>query len=202
MGLRYSYIEVIQTYIDLHLPKQKIRMCELGSQELRMNEELEAHMIKLGLEPKLMLSAKDYFLAIGFDHVSVDKNGEFGSLSINLNREIADSSLVGTFNVLTNSGTSEHVSSQYYCFLNCHNLCQDGALMVHIVPQTGFWPNHCNLYYTFEFWQELAAQCNYEIVFEKPISGNTFVILRKTNKSTFISKYKFTQIKKLHTRKS
>jgi len=124
-----------------------ISMCELGSQKI---------YCKPGFN-----SAKDYFQSKGVNHTSIDINGQFDSLKLNLNERIE----LQQFDVVTNLGTSEHVSNHKMCFDNIHNLCKVGGIMIHVVPAEGSWLHHkCFRRYTVGFFKKLSEKRDYEIL--------------------------------------
>jgi hypothetical protein len=172
-----------------------LRMCELGNQLLkyRCKEFLEERNI-----PNYK-TGKQYFQHIGFDHVSIDINGRNGALRIDLRKNITDKRLVGTFDVLTNSGTTEHIRNQFETFKNVHNLVKRGGIFLHVVPKIGHWKEHpkCFAWYSFEFFYKLCGFCNYEILDEESINylgeGMDLVVvgLRKTEDNNFITEEQF-----------
>ncbi len=170
-----------------------LRMCELGNQHIK-------HRCKDFLEAKNIpcyRTGKEYFKHIGFEHISIDKNGYDGALQLNLDKPILNRNLVGSFDIITNSGTTEHVSNQFECFKNIHNLCKEGGIFIHVVPKIGHWKKHSPFYYTFEFFRKLAEFCEYEIISEEDMNylggemDLVVVSLRKIKNNDFISPEQF-----------
>ena len=161
------------------------RMIELG------NQHLDQH---LGGPHG---SAKDYFLAKDIDHVSIDLNGQDGidlngqdgALKLDLNTKLD----IAPADIITNAGTSEHVSNQEMCFTNVHNLCKVGGHMVHFIPPQGTWPGHCSHYYSTEFMSDLAEANNYTLLENRLLDEGRYVnklnliycVLNKTEDSEF-----------------
>ncbi len=135
----------------------QIAMCELGNQRFRGSLDVPTE------------KAKDYFEGIGIKHVSIDINGLDGSLKHNLAKPIYVESMMGRFDIVTNFGTSEHVSDQYECFKNMHNLCRHGGIFIHAVPKIGSWRRHCRFRYTMDFFHDLSSKCQYEPIILKEI---------------------------------
>ncbi len=149
MGINKESLDFItKTINNSNIALDGCRMIELGNQMLK------------GIGG----SAKEHFKSIGVDHVSIDTNGKNGALVIDLQRRIKDRSLVGTFDVLTNFGTTEHVEQQYPCWLNIHNLVKQNGVFIHVVPRTGHWRGHGYHKYSLEFFQKLADNCDYELI--------------------------------------
>jgi hypothetical protein len=98
--------------------------------------------------------------------------------------------------LVVDAGTSEHVGIDhkfswdgiYNCWLNKHNLLLIGGIMYNTNPKTGNWPLHGYNYYTKQFYHDLCANADYEILElgENPAMGNdidgweVYCILRKT----------------------
>jgi hypothetical protein len=129
------------------------RMVELGNQHFKGSDGKDTGR-----------AAKNYFQSFGVDHVSIDTNGKDGALNIDLQKEITDTNLVGTFDVLTNFGTIEHVRQQYPCWLNVHNLVKKGGIFIHVTPRVGHWGNHGIYRYSRSFFQKLSEACEYVIL--------------------------------------
>ncbi|KKM81428.1 hypothetical protein LCGC14_1329870 [marine sediment metagenome] len=150
-----------------------IAMCELGNQRIRHPERMSI----------TALTGKEYFQTLGMKHSSIDQNGRDGSLQYDLNEPIVDSSLINQFDIITNFGTSEHVTNQYQCFRNIHNLCKKEGLFVHCVPMKGSWQNDgvhsCRYRYSTMFFTRLASIYNYEILCNE-------IIIQKKNKSNLL----------------
>lgn len=122
-------------------------MLELGSQNTYFD-----------CEP--MGVAKDYYTKQGFEHYSLDANGEYDSemvdLATVLNLEPCD--------IVTDFGTSEHVSNYYNCWLNKHNGCNIGGLIISENPKVNNWHGHGFHYLTKEFYSELCKVAGYELI--------------------------------------
>ncbi|MFX1501567.1 MAG: hypothetical protein ACFFDH_11445 [Promethearchaeota archaeon] len=163
----------------------KIRMCELGSQ-LMVNGKI---------------SSKAYYILKKnvIEHVSLDLNGLYGSLIVDLCLPVHES-FFNRFHLITNYGTTEHVNNQYQVFKNIHDMCKVKGVMIHVLPIPDNWPNHCRYYYPRNFFDELAKLCNYEIIkivlknaFKppKPKKMLVFVAFYKQTNEEFISKMTF-----------
>ena len=107
---------------------------------------------------------KDLFESKGFKHVSVDTNGLNGALPKDLRKPLG----LGTFDMVTNIGTSEHVSEdrsdgQAECWRNIVGAMHIGSVLVSITPQQGSWVNHGTWYPQQEFFTELARLNGMEV---------------------------------------
>jgi hypothetical protein len=93
-------------------------------------------MIELGNKRTKELVWKDHFESMGISHTSIDLNGKDGALRLDLNFPID----LPPADVVTNFGTSEHVSNQEACFDNIDRLSK--KWIVHQVPLIGNWKGH------------------------------------------------------------
>jgi len=165
MGITRQTWDFLQQILPRARPEGRpCRMCELGNQHIKPDvwdriPPVAGHD-RRGQRP---FPAKLYFESVGIDHVSLDTNGQDGVLRVDLCVPIRDPSLLASFDVVTNLGTSEHVENQTRCFENIHNLCGTGGWFVHVVPASGHWIGHGTFYYTEAFFQTLSTENGYRI---------------------------------------
>ena len=191
MGLTANVIafqEKIIQKVGFHW--QKVRMCELGAMCMRTMNDIPAK--KYYIEEKKVL-----------EHVSIDWNGMFGSLPIDLSFPVPKE-LLNKFNLVTDYGTIEHVDNQYQVFKNVHDVCSMNGVIIHTLPTLNYWKDHCKYFYSKEFFVELARLCDYKIldleiksaynVFA-PKSKLVFIALLKKNNNEFISEREFNKLK-------
>jgi hypothetical protein len=184
MGLNPTYLDFIQKCVDSTLGELSgKRMLELGDQVIRGS---------LGPER----TGKEYFENRGVLHTSFDMNGEHGALKVDLSKPITNPEWLNAFDIVTNAGTSEHVephSTQYICFMNIHNCLKAGGIAVHLIPDifelenSGHWKNHCNNYYSHEFFVLLAKLNGYSLFTSTTIGGLRCVGLQKNTDAPFTS---------------
>jgi SAM-dependent methyltransferase len=165
-----------------------IRVCEFGNQKMNINN---------------FRTGKQYLLAKGvLEHVSIDLNGRNGALRLNLAEPIEK--WKNYFDMVTNYGTTEHVSNQYQVFKNIHNFVKPGGVMIHTIPIVGGWAGHCNFRYEPWFLENLAKDSNYDVVVSEirvVISNNkdrteldrsmVCAVLLKEEDSLFMAEEKF-----------
>jgi SAM-dependent methyltransferase len=95
---------------------------------------------------------------------AIDVNDRYGSLVMDLNRDLESAYAFHlTYDLVTNSGTGEHIFDQMAVFRNAHKLARPGGLMVHVMPfmnyvNHGFYSFQPNLYHA------LAVANDYAIV--------------------------------------
>lgn len=134
---------------SIHVDNKKCSMMEFGSIGIDVK----------GVKEKI---AKKYFKSLGMRHVSIDLDGRWGSLKLNLGKPILK--FKGEFDIVTDFGTCEHVYNQYECFKNMHNFCKPGGMMIHVVPMPNNWVGHCEFHYDDKFFIKLSELCKYEIL--------------------------------------
>lgn len=145
--------------------------------ELRILSPLVgSSMLELGNKVKFAgperVTYKSLFEAAGFRHVSVDINGLDGALPMDLRKPLN----LGTFDMVTNLGTSEHVSEddlggQVACWRNICEAMHVGSVMVSVTPAKGSFNHHATWYPQLPFFEELAEK-NGMVVEKAYIGGN------------------------------
>lgn len=156
MGLNikaFRYIQMIVHDLDRELTSS--RVCLLGN--LYLGRGTKCIQRKAGTR-----IVHEYLENHGTDVVSIDLNGKDKALPLDLQIPLPDS--IGTFDIIINGGTSEHVEDQDACFDNINRICRIDGLMFHMVPYVGSWPNHCQHYYTEESFRQLAIKYLYSVV--------------------------------------
>ena len=120
-------------------------------------------MLELGGKINAPFTYKAYFESLGFRHVSVDWNGEHGALVRDLREPLWDE--LGQFDMLSNMGTTEHVSDQAGCWENVHHLVKVGGVYVGQTPyydgKSWWW--HGDWYPTEDFYTAFALFNGWEI---------------------------------------
>jgi len=101
-------------------------------------------------------STKDYYAALGCeDYVALDVNDEHDATIADLNAPV---DLGRTFDLVTNSGTGEHIFNQYAVFKNAHDLSHQ--YMLHVLPFSP-WINHGFFNYNPILFRDLALANSY-----------------------------------------
>ena len=128
-----------------------------------------------------------YFTSL-FDYpiTSIDLNGENGALKINLAKDLPD---LPSYGLITNFGTTEHVSNQYQCWKNIHQLLDNDGIIISEIPEIGSWKNHCRYYVDKRFFNSLSK--DFEILSYKqifyPDNGNLCFCIMKKISNKFIT---------------
>lgn len=186
MGLSPQYLEFIltaiyQTFGDIHGKE----ILELGNQHLKRTSLFQRKM-----------TGKQYFTDLGAHHTSIDLNGKDGSIKLDLSTALDIPDWRRYFDIITNSGTTEHVEpyeAQFECFANIHNWLKPGGIVVHIVPgyeelkAGGRWKNHCNNYYSNDFFRCLSEKNGYQLVRSDVINDLKCVCLQKISDNPFMT---------------
>lgn len=186
MGISSANFGLITTVEELLGGWRGRRVLELGNQLLRGENTRR--------------TSKDYFTALGAIHVSFDINGQDGAISVDLCKPVPEE-YWGTFEVVTNFGTSEHVKNQEQVFRTIHDCCKVGGYMIHSIPLVGHWKGHSPYHYYSDFCQKLASAFGYQVLSnalaERFNNKLLNALLRKTAEGTFSSsRFPSTGIKK------
>lgn len=148
---------------------------ELGSQDIKGEEHEIDQMVgaltnKPGLKTrdhslgKNVYHPKEFYAALGLsEYQCIDSDGRNGALVLDLNTDVKTGGYTKTFDVVTNHGTTEHCFNQHNAFLNIHNLCAKGGVMIHGLPFQGYL-NHGFFNYQPDFFFDLARANDYEVL--------------------------------------
>jgi len=108
-------------------------------------------------------SIRPWMEFFGAKCVMWDSNGKDGAIQHDLNLPVEEKHF-GQFDVVTNFGTSEHVSpNQMPVFQTMHDLCDVGGLMLHAVPSEGC-NRHGDWRYSIKWFDDLADTQEYQKV--------------------------------------
>ncbi len=102
--------------------------------------------------------------ALGFDYTAIDYNGHRNSVALDLNRDGVPAQLRGSFDLVVNAGTTEHIANQDNAFRVIHDLCRIGGVMYHEVPAGGHM-THGLINYTPRFFENLSGFNVYGVSF-------------------------------------
>jgi hypothetical protein len=193
MGIRAENIGLIDIGCQaIKKAYSGLRMCELGNQNTKDHPTFKR--------------SKDLFNSLGVEHISFDLNERDGALPINLSEPVPEK-WVGYFDMVTNYGTSEHVSNQYMVFKNCHDLVRVGGVMIHVSPQKGYWKRHSKVSYTDAFYGNLSSAAGYKTVIHSSIKKlrdkkrgalNTCAVLIRRTPDPFMTEEQFNTVHGIH----
>ena len=102
-----------------------------------------------------------FWSALGFEHTAIDIDGP--AIPLDLNRDSVPDGLRGTFDLVINAGTTEHLANQENAFRVIHDLVRPGGLMYHEVPAGGL-IDHGFISYQPKFFFWLCEQNDYKLV--------------------------------------
>jgi SAM-dependent methyltransferase len=157
MGISVEMQEVLR---GLSLP-DGFSVCELGNQVRATGKRrIQRAKVKLTARDE-KVPAEGFYRKLGCArYVSLDGNGR-GTHTVDLNYPLAID--LGTFDLVTNFGTSEHCFNQAQVWGTIHDLTRPGGLMVSELPHQGFLDHG---FYNVHpcLFRDLAAANGYEIV--------------------------------------
>jgi len=184
--------EAMEVYARLRFDKQFAcnnldpgnSVIELGSQDMNTGDEWYGKPAREWYEKELRM-----------DYSCIDLDGRHGALKMDLNMTSVEQvwgrfGYCKQFDLVTNHGTSEHCFDQCNVFRLMHHLCKVGGIMLHIVPHTGFPPDHCFYYYSPTLFMDLQRANGYERVMLGKIDGVqsdrplALAVFRKTRQMT------------------
>jgi hypothetical protein len=132
--------------------------------------------------------AEPFWTSLGFSYAAIDYNGLHNSKALDLNTDEVPSSLRGQFDLVINTGTTEHIANQGNAFRVIHDLSAVGGVMYHEVP-AGSW-DHGLINYGPKFFLFLQKQNNYEQVLYRGRTDEDMTIrsaLRKRKNNDFVT---------------
>lgn len=110
-------------------------------------------------------SAHTFWTSLGFSHAAIDYDGHRGSIPLDLNSDRVPDELRGSFDLVVNAGTSEHIVNQDNCFRVMHDLVRKGGVIYHEVPACLF--GHGLINYSPKFFLQVLRQNDYDVLFIK-----------------------------------
>lgn len=121
-----------------------------------------ASILELGNKKNILGVYKEFLESKGYQHVSIDINGQDGALPFDLREPVqphlVDLGLPSHYDLLTNSGVIEHVDiNQEAAWRNAFDLVKVGGVQVHVTPSAGYWLNHGLYHPTMEFFEVMAV---------------------------------------------
>lgn len=164
MGITVEYSTFVDSIIQDLFPYEKnLKMLELGDQLFDDGK-----------------TGKEFYQEKGYEHISVDLNGENGSIIKDLSKENEFIEWHGYFDIITNFGTTEHVEpleAQYTVFKIIHDCLSVGGIAIHLNPDVdardtrGLWKKHCRYYYSDKFYTRLVKFSDYRLLRNQEING-------------------------------
>lgn len=107
----------------------------------------------------------------GFEYLSLDIFEGYQTVLFDLNVHAPGPRLAGSFDMVMNLGTTEHVFHQHRAFQTLHELLKPGGALYCDLPMGGYL-RHGFFHYDPLFFETLAKANNYEILFEAISVGN------------------------------
>ena len=154
-----------------------------------LNPLVGSSMLELGNKRKGDLIYKHVFESLGFRHVSIDTNGLDGALALDLRKPLN----LGTFDMVTNFGTTEHVSvndnkGQEACWKNILEAMHVGSVLVSVTPLPGAprWSRHGRWYPTIAFFEELGGMNGLEVERAYTDQNLVYARLRRVEDAPFV----------------
>jgi hypothetical protein len=185
MGLNNVFLEDLVELKRKGAVRSGGRVIEIGAQQLANNflrqNDLLSECYMLFERPRVELGettetrtannveelaasnpdSRHFWRSIGFDYSTVDFDGHRDSTPLDLNRDRVPRRMRSTFDLVVNTGTTEHVANQDNAFRVMHDFCRPGGIMYHQVPAGGMM-THGLITYTPKFFWHLCRENDYE----------------------------------------
>ncbi|WP_315763389.1 methyltransferase domain-containing protein [Bradyrhizobium sp. SZCCHNS2005] len=141
-----------------------------GKQPVSLGEPIETDMVN-GIEHQSEdnPSSRQFWRSLGFTYAALEFDGHRDSTPLDLNRDSVPRRMRAAFDLVVNTGTTEHVANQANAFKVMHDLCKPGGIMYHILPAGGMM-THGLITYTPKFFWHLSRENDYQIVWLKFVS--------------------------------
>jgi SAM-dependent methyltransferase len=135
------------------------------------------------------LSIAACYRALGICCSSIDVDGSRGSAFFDLNTFAPPADWLGTFDMVNNGGTIEHLVNPMNGFQVAHELLKPGGVAHHSIPLTG-WPEHGLFYPTSKFYDRLIWENAYEVLDRQvdpdgPVNQQLTITYRKRGTAPF-----------------
>jgi SAM-dependent methyltransferase len=117
----------------------------------------------LELQSETAPSSRAFWESLGFRYAAIDYGGHRDAIALDLNRDQVPSHLASCFDLVVNTGTTEHVSNQDNAFRIIHDLTAPGGLMIHDVPAGGML-THGLFGYNMQFFFVLCRDNAYDVL--------------------------------------
>jgi SAM-dependent methyltransferase len=133
-----------------------------GREQIQLGEPIAANFENgVELVSEKSPSSRGFWQSLGFTYASIEFEGHRDSIALNLNRDSVPGRLRGAFDLIVNTGTTEHVANQENAFRVMHDLCRRGGIMLHMLPAGGMM-THGLITYTPRFFWLLCRENRYE----------------------------------------
>jgi SAM-dependent methyltransferase len=182
MGTSSWNLDVICNLYDEGHFRMPAAIADIGCMQLSQatNESVRKFSTHFGKTPDLQMLASfdhysymgDLYRAAGFEYVSLDIVDAPYVFRFDLNNDQVPPSLKGKYDIVMNTGTTEHVLNQFNALKAIHDLAKPGGLIFSLFLINGF-RGHGLLRYSNRFVELLAGANKYELIFAE-IHARTF----------------------------
>jgi len=184
-----SLSEIAEVLANQHLPRNRLRVLDIGSQNLCAADEdgivafirsrndiydsadlaRYAQLLSLGSTMDAAIGGLngawlgDLLERAGIDYLAFDIFDGYRTVIFDLNTLNLPVEHRSAFDLVLNCGTTEHVLNQYNAFRVIHDAARSGGLMYHMLPMTGYL-DHGYFNYQPRLFFELAHANAYELI--------------------------------------
>jgi SAM-dependent methyltransferase len=175
-----SVVEIGAQQLGNDFLRARDRMENLGqlfgvTAKLDLPAPQETYIVEGGSEhlPESAPLARPFWEWLGFEYASVDIDGSPNSIPLDLNFDSIPEWAKGKFGLVTNFGTTEHVTNQLNAFKVIHDLTAHNGLIIHALPAQGY-VNHGLVNYNPKFFWMLARSNDYRWIYFDYIGREIF----------------------------
>ncbi|MDO8875005.1 MAG: hypothetical protein Q7V40_02720 [Pseudolabrys sp.] len=174
-GSTYKFIDYMQIF-QKHGISAGSKIMTLGDQTVALRDKEAVKYIQQFIDTYAKCDPAKYekligqrihvsrvYADAGFTFTSIDLNEVDHSIPVDLNFWPNDRVPAFQYDVVTNEGTTEHVTNQMNAFAIIHYLARKGAVMIHEIPIVQYGA-HAMVAVTPLFLKKLIDGNNYEIV--------------------------------------
>jgi hypothetical protein len=119
-------------------------------------------------------SSRSFWTSLGFEYAALDFDGHRNSVAIDLNRDLVPEAIKNTFDLVVNTGTTEHIANQDNCFRVIHDLARKGGVMYHEL--CAGMSDHGLINYNPRFFWKLRDANDYEVLSMSLVSSGTIPV--------------------------
>ena len=174
MGIAFQYLTRM---CEAGLLSKNTRVLDIGCSNLYRATAAgtQAFLERFGVTDELFAKefeqtsfAKNAFVGellekCGIHYQSLDVKADFNTIVFDLNNDRLPRRLRGSFDLVLNFGTTEHVFNQANAFRVIHEATRPIGFIYHQLPVAGFC-DHCYFLYTGRFFFDLAGYNSYRII--------------------------------------
>ncbi|MGC2774950.1 MAG: methyltransferase domain-containing protein [Bradyrhizobium sp.] len=154
-------LDVGTSYLYNLTETDAVQFCRHYGVEIERNKARELAELSKPRPGRQMLFLSQLLDVAGFEYLSYDVCPGVKTTVFDFNREELPEQFRGTFDLVLNFGTSEHIINQVNTFKVMHDALKVGGILFHQSPSIG-WVDHGYFAYHPRFYRDLQIANDYE----------------------------------------